>query len=116
MTTTEIKNLLNAGKYSELRKRFELIDSQDNTIHKWQKIWGLPAEPHGYNLAHKLRSSIMSFICNYYGVQHLNGNKFEAIALNLDKPSILKNCEVVEDIAPELTAVYKKISAYLYQD
>lgn len=116
MKTEEIKDLLISGKYSELRDKFTQIDQKSNSIHGWQKIWGLPLQSEGCQLAHKLRNHICTFILHYFGNRFHSDKpgEFKAIAEGMNKPDALATIEVIEDTREELTNVYAKIAKFLY--
>ena len=113
MKLDRIKELIQKKEYSKLTKEFMNVDIKTNTINKWQEVWGLPLEPHGCNLAQRLRSKLASFDLYYNGVPHLGLKKFKGVA-EMDIPNIVELVNQIQEIAPELRSVYKKISNALY--
>jgi len=114
MDLDRIKKLIEAKQWQQLCKEFTSMDIQSNTINKWQLIWDLPLEPHGCNLAQRLRSKLANFDLYYNGVPHLNRKAFPSIATEMTAPEILILVDQIKEIAPGLREVYKKISSVLY--
>lgn len=63
------------------KKVFETLESLSfNSIEPYVKLFGLPMEPHSYNYVHKLRAHLQNAISYHYGVKHLGGVKYPALA------------------------------------
>jgi hypothetical protein len=117
MNTVENTNkLIEALKNTDRNKiktLFESIDNKSTSINDWQNYLGFPLEPHSCQICHRIRNKIYSAINHYFGVDHLDGNKFPALA-EVYFNEALELINEAEPIKSKLNEVYPLISRMLY--
>lgn len=112
MKSTELIALIE-GPPGNLKKFFEDFDGKSNSINDWQKLLGYPLEPHSCQICHKIRNHIMSGLKYQYGVPHLSGAKYPALA-KVEFSEAIKYIRQGEAIRESICRIYGEISKILY--